>query len=88
MTWMVWWIWVAFGIGLGILEVIVPGYIFLGFAIGAVMTGVLIGLGLTASVSVLILTFGLISLASWFVLRQLFGVRRGQVKIWDRDINE
>ncbi len=36
----------------------------------------------------LILIFGMVSLAGWFVLRQLFGVRRGQVKIWDRDIND
>ena len=31
-----WWVWIVLGFALGVLEVIVPGYIFLGFAVGAV----------------------------------------------------
>ena len=42
--WATWWVWIVGGFALGVLEVIVPGYIFLGFAIGAVITGVLIGI--------------------------------------------
>jgi hypothetical protein len=53
-----------------------------------VLTGVLIGFGLTGSLPFLLLVFGVISLAGWFGLRQVFGVRKGQVKIWDRDIND
>jgi hypothetical protein len=32
--------------------------------------------------------FALFSLIACVILRQIFGVRRGQVKIWDRDIND
>lgn len=93
--WSVWWVWVVAGFALGILEVILPGYIFLGFGIGAVMVGVLLLLGLLGgNVPALILVFALASLAGWYLLHRLFarvgdGVRmRGNVKIWDRDINE
>ena len=30
-----WWAWVILGFALGVLEIMVPGFIFLGFAIGA-----------------------------------------------------
>jgi len=89
MIWATWWAWVAAGFVLGILEVAVPGFIFLGFAIGAVVTGGLIWAGvLGANLPFLLLVFALASLAGWVALRQLFGVRKGQVKIWDRDIND
>lgn len=73
---------------MGVLEVIVPGFIFLGFAIGAVVTGALIGLGvLTGGPSLLLLVFAAISVATWFTLRRTMGVREGQSKIWHKDIN-
>ena len=37
--WAVWWVWVVAGFALGVVEVLLPGFIFLGFAIGAVVTG-------------------------------------------------
>lgn len=87
--WGVWWIWIVAGLGLGILEVLAPGFIFLGFAVGAVATGLLIWAGvLGGNLAMLMLVFALASLAAWAAMRALFGVRRGQVKIWDRDINE
>ena len=30
----------------------------------------------------------LVMLLAWLVLRRVVGVREGQVKIWDRDIND
>lgn len=83
-----WWVWVVAGIVLAIAEVALPGYIFLGFAIGAVATGILIGLGLGGGLPLLLLVFGLISLIAWLVLRLIFRARDGQVKIWTRDIND
>ena len=73
---------------LGILEVVIPGFIFLGFAIGAVFTGVMAGLGLTASLPLLILIFAVASVLAWLGLRRVMGVRDNQVKVWDRDIND
>ncbi len=87
--WATWWVWVVAGFALGVVEVLVPGFIFLGFAIGAVLTGVLVGIGLLgANVPALVLVFALASLAAWFVLQRMFGGREGQVKLWDKDINE
>lgn len=83
-----WWAWVVLGFALGVLEILAPGFIFLGFAIGAVLTGVLVGLGISASLPALILIFAVASLVAWFILRRTMGVRQGQVKIWDRDIND
>jgi membrane protein implicated in regulation of membrane protease activity len=86
--WTVWWAWVVLGFALGVLEVLIPGYIFLGFAIGAVGAGVVAGLGLTASLPLLVLIFAVASLVAWLVLRRVMGVRENQEKIWDRDIND
>jgi inner membrane protein len=87
--WATWWVWIAGGFALGVLEVLAPGYIFLGFAAGAVLTGVLLALGvLGGSLPILLLVFALLSLASWLVVRRISGVRAGQVKVWDRDIND
>ena len=83
-----WWAWVILGFALGVLEVLAPGFIFLGFAIGAVLTGILVGIGIPAGVPALILIFAVVSVVAWLVLRRVVGVREGQVKIWDRDIND
>jgi inner membrane protein len=90
MIWQVWWVWVAAGFVLGIIEVAVPGFIFLGFAGGAIVTGILIGVGLLAGASfaVLLAVFAVASLVVWLGLRSVFGKREGQVKIWDKDIND
>ena len=83
-----WWIWVAAGFIIGAIEVVVPGFIFLGFAIGAVLTGALLGLNLLGSnLFVLFLVFALASLVAWFALYKMFGLKKDQTKHWDTDIN-
>ena len=92
--WSLWWVWMVGALILGFLEVLIPGFIFLGFAIGAAVTGAVIGLGgaavapLTGSLPWLLVFFAVVSLVAWIVLRRVVGVRKGQTKIWDRDINE
>lgn len=87
--WTVWWVWVVAGFVLGILEVFTPGFIFLGFAVGAVLTGALVGVGLApASFPQLLLIFAAFSVLAWFGMRRLAGVRQGQVKISDKDVND
>ncbi|MCB2126568.1 MAG: hypothetical protein H6897_11925 [Rhodobacteraceae bacterium] len=77
------------GAVLAILEILVSGFILLGFAIGAALTGLLLWLGvLGGSLATLILVFAVASLLAWLALRRASGVREGQVKVWDRDINE
>lgn len=87
--WTEWWVWVVAGFALGVLEILSPGYIFLGFAIGAVVIGALVGLDVLGNnVPVLILAFAVASLVAWYLLRRTMGVRKGQIKIWDKDIND
>lgn len=89
MIWETWWVWVAGGLAIGVLELLAPGYMFLGFAIGGVATGLLILAGiLGASLPVLLIVFGVLSLLAWIGLRRGVGLRPGQVKQIDRDIND
>lgn len=94
MIWAEWWIWLTGAVALAILEIFLPGFIFVGFAAGAAVTGLLIGVGgpvsawLAGSLPATLLVFAAVSLISWIALRRIVGVRDGQVKYWDRDINE
>ncbi|MEZ5776730.1 MAG: hypothetical protein R3E44_00060 [Paracoccaceae bacterium] len=89
MFWAEWWVWMIAGAVLAILEVAVPGFILLGFAVGAALTGLLLWLGLLGeSLAMLLLVFAISSLVAWLALRRVVGVRHGQVKVWDRDIND
>ena len=66
-----------------------PGFIFLGFAVGAVLTGLLVATGLVAAGPMaLLLIFAVLSVIAWLALRRTMGIREGQVKVWDRDIND
>lgn len=87
--WLTWWVWLAAALVLGILEVALPGFIFLGFAIGAAVTGVLLTIpGLAPGLPVLLLIFAALSLIAWLVLRRVFSLPHGQVRTFDRDIND
>lgn len=89
MLWQEGWAWVVAGIALGVLEILAPGYVFLGFAIGAIIVGALLWVGiLGAGLPALLLVFAVVSLVAWWLLRRVFGIRHGQIKIWDRDIND
>ncbi len=87
--WQEWWVWVAAGLVLAILEVMVSGYVLLGFALGAVVTGLLIWAGLLGStVAATLLVFAVASLAGWTLLRMVFGLPHDSVKVIHHDINE
>jgi membrane protein implicated in regulation of membrane protease activity len=91
--WQLWWVWAVAGLAVGILEVAIPGFIFLGFAIGGVAVGLFLLLGGTlatqATLAQLILLFAVASVLAWLVLRRVLGVHRTQVKVWkDNDVND
>ncbi len=87
--WQEWWVWFTAGVVLAIIEVALPGFIFLGFACGAVLVGIGLWAGmLGGSLSALLLAFALASLACWAALRAVFARRHGKVKIWEKDIND
>jgi membrane protein implicated in regulation of membrane protease activity len=92
--WTTWWIWAIAAIGLAVLEIIVPAYLFLGFAGGAAIVALLFGFGgpmavwMAASLPVTLLIFAVVSLVTWIALRKVLGVQRGQVRTFDTDIND
>ncbi|NVK47609.1 MAG: hypothetical protein HWE33_15030 [Rhodobacteraceae bacterium] len=84
-----WWVWAVAAIALMGLEVLAPGFIFLGFGVGAGIVALLLALGLFGSnIAVILLIFAVLSLVAWLAMRQVFGLRKGQVKVWDKDIND
>lgn len=82
--------WVGGAMVLGIIEVLVPTLVVLGFAVGAVITGLLIWVGVLAGVSLpwVLLYFAIFSMVAYIAARFIFGKRTGQVKIWEDDIND
>jgi membrane protein implicated in regulation of membrane protease activity len=89
LLWTEWWVWMSGALILATLEVLIPGYIFLGFALGAAMMGLLILIGVSATgLALTLVIFAVLSLISYLVMRKVFGLRTGQVKIWDTDVND
>lgn len=94
MSWADYWVWFAAAIILGILEILAPGYILLGFALAALVMGFVflmdLGIGsyLAGSLPITLVVFALLALLVWIVLRKVFGARGGQVKVWETDIND
>jgi len=87
--WAVWWVWMAAALVLAIVEVLAPGFVFLGFAIGALAASLLLlNTGLILSLPVLLLIFAGLSLGAWLLLRRIFSSPSGQVKIIKEDIND
>jgi len=83
------WVWIVAGVVLGALEMILPGFYLLGLAIGTVLVGILIWVGvLGANLPLMLLVAAIAAAITWWVLRRVIGVREGQIKLWDRDINE
>ncbi|SFC63442.1 NfeD family protein [Tropicimonas isoalkanivorans] len=93
MWWSEWWVWMVAGLLLAILEVLAPGWIFLGFAIGAGVTSLFLLVGgplaawLASSLPALLVFSAVLSLLAWLALRRLLGSRAGSVKTYDEDIN-
>ena len=84
----VWWVWIALALLLGLAEVLLPGFIFLGFAVGAfVMAGIVVifpSLGVPALLAV----FAIMSLLAWVGLRRAFRHQSSGARIVTRDIND
>ena len=83
-----WWVWICTALALGVLELLLPGYIFLGFAIGALAMAVAVFVLPATHVPALLAMFALLSLIGWIVLRLLFRRQSSGARIVTRDINE
>ncbi len=84
-----WWVWMGGALGLAIAEMMLPSFMFLGFAIGAfAISLILLGTGLSLGLPLLALIFTGLSLAAWLLLRHFFAHPKGQVKKFENDIND
>lgn len=83
-----WWFWLSAAVVFGIVEVLAPFFVFLGFSIGAVVVGVLLALGVTMTPAWSLVVFAVMSLVGYGVLRVALGKTRGDVRVVEKDINE
>lgn len=90
MLWQQAWVWAVAGLVLAAFEVAITGNILIGFAIGAMCVAVLLWVGIATgwSFAALLALAAIIALGAWLVLRRVIGVRAGQIKIVDKDIND
>lgn len=86
--WALWWIWAAAALGLGVAELLLPGFVLLGFAIGAAAVSLLLLLGLAPGLTALLVIFALLSLLAWIGLRRAFRLPHGQVRFIRDDVNK
>ncbi|MEM9794927.1 MAG: hypothetical protein AAF919_00455 [Pseudomonadota bacterium] len=95
--WSIWWIWMLGAVALAVLELLAPGYLFLGFAIGVglvglgLMTGILGALTNMAGAygfAALLLLAAALSLGAWMALRAVFGAPGQAPQTFERDVND
>ena len=84
----VWWVWLALALILGIAELLLPSFIFLGFAVGAAATGILLLTPLSLGLPMVLVVFAAMSLAGWLALRRFFKPSDDQTRIIREDINK
>ena len=82
-----WWVWGAAALIFAVVELLVPGFIFLGFAIGAGIVGLVLLLGFAPGLAALLVLFAVLSLLAWIGLRRAFRLPQGQVRHVKDDIN-
>ncbi|AXC51052.1 hypothetical protein DRW48_03945 [Paracoccus suum] len=83
------WLWLAVALVLALVELALPGYLFLGTAIAVALMGLVLLAGLWGGgLPGALVVVALLSGAVWLGLRRLSTPREGQVRIWRRDIND
>lgn len=85
----IWWVWLSAALALALVEIMLPGFIFLGFAVGALGMALLVlvlpgAFGPTLAMAI----FGGLSLLAWIGLRIVFRKQRSGAHIIKHDIND
>tara|TARA_B100000795_G_C22598909_1_gene360427 strand:- start:280 stop:570 length:291 start_codon:yes stop_codon:yes gene_type:complete len=87
-----WWAWAIVALVFAFFEIILPAFVFLGMTIGAACMSLFMLLGgaevLDGSVAATLAIFAVSSLIATLILRKIFELPKGQVKTFDRDIND
>lgn len=83
-----WWVWVCVALVLGVIELLVPAYIFLGFSVGALIMAGIVAFFPLMNPTALLAIFAILSLVVWIILKTLFRKQSSGARIVTRDINE
>jgi membrane protein implicated in regulation of membrane protease activity len=85
----IWWVWLSVALALALVEIVLPGFIFLGFAIGAAALAVIVAvIGMPFGAPVAVALFAGLSLIAWIALRVIFRNQRSGARIIRHDIND
>ena len=84
----IWWLWIALALVFGLIELFAPAFIFLGFALGALATGIVVLVATPGSAAALLAIFALLSLIGWVGLRAAFRNQSTGAKVVTKDIND
>ena len=85
----IWWVWLSAAIALAVLEVLAPGFIFIGFAIGALIMTAVVALFPAAMMAPAALAlFTGLSLVAWIVLKRVFRSQSSGARRVTHDIND
>lgn len=83
-----WWMWICIALAVGLIELLAPGFIFLGFALGALVMAAVVYVVPGLSVPLMLALFAILSLIAWIALRQVFKRQSSGARIVTRDIND
>lgn len=83
-----WWAWLVLAVILAALEVLLPVFVFLGFAAGATVTGIALALGLGTGAGWTLMIFAVLSALAYLGLRMALGRDGGRARIVRGDIND
>ncbi|MEO0936918.1 MAG: hypothetical protein AAFY38_02060 [Pseudomonadota bacterium] len=87
-----WWVWISIALALATLEVLLPGFIFLGIALAAALFGLAMlampAVMTTLPVSAMMAIFAGLSLLCWLGLRTAFRTQSSGSKTITHDVND
>jgi membrane protein implicated in regulation of membrane protease activity len=83
-----WWVWVCVALAVGILELLAPGFIFLGFALGALAMAAIVSIFSLTNIPAMLALYAVLSLVGWIVLRAAFRNQSSGARIVTSDIND
>jgi membrane protein implicated in regulation of membrane protease activity len=83
-----WWVWMVAALLFGIAEVLLPSFIFLGFALAGLAMSAVVALFPALGPASILAAFAVLSLIAWFALRFVFKKQSSGARIVTRDIND
>ena len=83
-----WWVWICIALALGVVELLAPGFIFLGFGLGALAMAAVVLVMPGINIPALLALFAVLSLIAWIILRMGFRKQSSGARIVTKDIND